>query len=68
MTGNENSALVIQALKYIGAQNVDDAVIGKTRQKLPEKFKRQLLKDARFGTDWIFEAVQRICGKGVQGQ
>lgn len=64
MTGNENSALVIQALKYMGRENVDDAVIGKIRNQLPERHRRQLLKDARFGTDWIFEAVQRICSKG----
>ncbi len=64
MTGDESSDLVIQALKYMGRENVDDAMIDKIRRQLPEKHKRQLLKDARFRTDWIFEAVQRICRKG----
>ena len=64
MVANERSALVVYALKYLGRENVDDAVIRKIKVSLNERQKRQLLKDARFGTDWIFEIIQRICGGG----
>jgi hypothetical protein len=60
---NEQSALVIQALKYLGREQVDSKVIAKLRSRLDEPQKKRLVKDARFGTDWIFESVQKICQK-----
>ena len=63
MASNELSGLVINALKYLGKENVTEQIIGKLRKRFDKKQKRQLLEDARFGTDWIFETIQKICDK-----
>jgi hypothetical protein len=59
------SKLVIQALKFLGKSGVDSAVLDQLRQKLSDADCRRLLRDARYGTDWIAVTVAQICrGKG----
>ena len=54
------SGLVIQALRYLGKENVDDDIIAHFRQKLSAGEKKELLNDIHFSTEWIFEIIQRI--------
>lgn len=54
------TALVIQALRYIGKQGLDDALIRRLRSLLPEAEKRRLVKAARFGVDWIYETSKKV--------
>ncbi len=55
------SKLVIQALKHLGKNGVDRAVLDQLRRKLSDTDCRRLLRDARYGTDWIAETVAQIC-------
>lgn len=61
MASTELSGLVINALKYLGKETITEKIIDKLRTRFDEKQKRKLLEDARFGTDWIFEVIQKIC-------
>jgi len=61
MAASELSGLVINAFNYLGKQHVTPEVIAKLRDRFDTDQKKQLLKDARFATDWIFEAIQKIC-------
>ncbi len=63
MAASELSGLVINAFNYLGKQHVTPEVIAKLRDRFDTDQKKQLLKDARFATDWIFEAIQKICGE-----
>jgi hypothetical protein len=54
------SALVIQALRYIGKEGLNDALIGRLKSLLPEPEKRRLVKATRFGVDWIYDTAKRI--------
>ena len=54
------SGLVIQALRHLGKDNVDRKVIDLLRQRLPAKEKANLVKDTRYGTDWIFQVAQEV--------
>lgn len=54
------SRLVLEALRHLGRDGVDDAVVEKLRAVVPEQHKRQLVNDARYHTDWIVAAVKRI--------
>jgi hypothetical protein len=54
------SALVVQALRHLGREGVGDREISRIRSTLQPKDRKKLLKDARFGTDWIFETVRKI--------
>src|ERR1700678_4728497 len=47
------TALAIQALRYIGKDELDDAFIQRLRSLLPEAEKRRLVKATRFGVDSI---------------
>lgn len=60
---NRKSALVIQALKFLGKKSVDRNILLQISRKLSAAERKKLLNDARFGTDWIFEAVKSICNQ-----
>ena len=64
MAAHELSGLVIHAFNYLGKRDVTPQVIAKLRNRFDTNQKKQLLKDARFATDWIFEAIQEICREG----
>ena len=61
-TGNYSTRMIIQALSYMGKNNIGTKEIEYLKDKLPAKEKQALLADARYGTDWIFETVQKIAG------
>jgi len=54
------SALVLQALRYLGKDAVDDHVIATIRRALSQSQRNDLLRDGRFATDWIAAAIRRI--------
>lgn len=56
------TALVIQALKTLGKENVTDEVIKKLSTKLSGKEKAALLKEGRRSTTWVFDTIRRISG------
>jgi hypothetical protein len=60
--GNRTSATVLQALRYLGKDGVDSTVVSRIRKALSPRNRLQLLRDARYTTDWIAEAVRKIAG------
>lgn len=58
-------ALVVQALRYLGKDGVGPREIDTLRGSLSLAEKRKLLKDARFGVDWIYEVTKRIAEKAA---
>jgi hypothetical protein len=66
MAGLEGKfALVVQALRYLGREGVGPREIDKLRDSLSPAEKRKLVKDARFGVDWIYEVAKRIAEKAA---
>lgn len=53
-------ALVVQALRHLGKESVGPREIEKLRVALSAAEKRKLVKDTRFGVDWIYEIAKRI--------
>ena len=53
-------ALVVQALRYLGKDGVGPREIETLRAGLSSAEKRKLVKDTRFGVDWIYEVANRI--------
>src|SRR5271166_2852799 len=53
-------ALVVQALRHLGKEGVEPSEIATLRAALSPSEKRRLVKDTRFGVDWIYEAAKRI--------
>lgn len=55
------TALVIQALKALGKDNVDDTVLTKLKNNLADSEKQALLTEAKAATSWIYEYIKLIC-------
>jgi hypothetical protein len=64
MAGLEGKfALVVQALRYLGKEGVSTRELQTLRTALSPAEKRRLVKDARFGVDWIYEVAKKIAEK-----
>ena len=55
------TALVVQALKALGKENVDDTILTKLKSNLIEEEKEKLLTEAKAVTSWIYEFIKIIC-------
>ena len=70
-TGNKDlagqsymTALITQALKALGKDNVDDVIIQKLRKRVAaDKNMPDLLAETQHGTVWIFEVMKSITEK-----
>jgi hypothetical protein len=58
-------ALVVQALRHLGKEGVGPREIAMLRSTLSPAEKRKLVKDTRFGVDWIYEVAKRIAEKAA---
>lgn len=55
------TALVVQALKALGKDNVDDMIIAKLRSTLTDSEKQALIGETKAVTSWIYEYIKLIC-------
>lgn len=61
--GHPMSALVFQGLRYLGKDAIGEETISRLRRRLSPAECRELLNDARYVTDWVAEAVRKVCGR-----
>jgi predicted transcriptional regulator of viral defense system len=52
-TAGNISGLIIQALRYLGKNHVDDKTIGALKKRLTGDDKRRLMRDIRYAPAWI---------------
>jgi hypothetical protein len=62
-----SSRLIVQALRFLGKENIDRSVLGKLRRIVPKKDRARLLKDAQYGTDWVLQIAQKIAEEDENG-
>ncbi len=55
------TSLIIQALKALGKENIDDSVIAKLRSLLTDKEKTEMVLEAKTATAWTYEYIKTIC-------
>lgn len=58
--GTPKTALVIQALRFLGKDAITDQVIQTIQNVLTMDERKQLLDDAKYATDWLCQVVRRI--------
>ena len=58
---SSKTAMVIQALKALGANAREGDIIAKIRQVLSEKEKKQLAKEASAAPLWMHPIIKKIC-------
>ena len=56
------SGLIVQALKSLGQERVDESVIATLRKQLDETTCKRVLKDTVTATGWVYETIKRVCG------
>lgn len=57
------SGLIVQALKALGKERVDESVITILRSQFDETECKRVLKDTVTATSWVYETIKRICGE-----
>jgi Family of unknown function (DUF6088) len=57
------SGLIVQALKALGKERVNEKVITVIRKQLNEAARKRVLKDTVTATGWVYDAIKRICGE-----
>ena len=55
------TALVVQALKALGKDNIDEGVVKKMQGTLTDAEKKAMLFEAKAATSWIYEFIKQIC-------
>ncbi len=63
---SDTTALVVQALKALGRESIDAAVIAAISARLSEKDKETMLEEASESTDWVYEVIRKICVKELK--
>jgi Family of unknown function (DUF6088) len=61
--GSRISTMVFQALRHLGRSAVDSEAIARLRHSISPQQKQELLRDARYTTDWIAEVVRLIAAE-----
>lgn len=59
-TANRISGLVIQALRYLGREHVDDQIIDQLKRKIRADDRKQLMKDIRYAPAWIADIFRKL--------
>lgn len=60
---HKESALIVQALKALGKEQITGEVIEQIRNWIKPSHRPRILRDAKGTTDWIYEAMKSICGE-----
>ena len=56
------TALVIQALKALGKENITDEIINQIASVTTDKEKTAMFAEAKYATSWIYDVIKEICG------
>lgn len=54
------TATVIQAIKYLGKENISDEAIQKIREHLTEEEKKNLMVEGKSVPSWVYEVIREI--------
>jgi hypothetical protein len=63
----KESSLIVQALKTLGKEHINEETIQKIRDKIDQKLYDKILNDSKSATTWIYEIIKQICKKSNNG-
>ena len=58
---SKNTTLLIEAIRSLGKNRIDDTVIRKLKTRLPEDEKTQILVEANGVNEWIYDVIRKVC-------
>ena len=62
-TAGRSSGLVIQALRHLGRENVDEQIIAQLDRRLDDNARKQLMNDIRYAPAWVAEIIRSLAGQ-----
>jgi hypothetical protein len=64
---HRESALIVPALKSLGADRITPQVKTRIRHWLPPDRRKKVLADTQTVTGWVYSAIQEICREDING-
>lgn len=58
---SKKTLLLIQALKAIGKDNINNSIINRLKKFYNNQEKKEILKESKNTTIWIYEIIKKIC-------
>jgi len=58
---SEPTILVIEALKTLGKERVDDNIILKIKNQLLKEQKIKMIEEATDVSEWIYAVIRKVC-------
>lgn len=55
------SALLVQAIKNLGKDNISAEIIAILKQKIDSKLYPKIIKDTKTVTDWVYSVIKQVC-------
>jgi len=55
--------LVVEVLKTLGKERIDDGIILSLRNRLPEAEKKKMLEEATGVSEWIYALIRKACAE-----
>ena len=55
------SALLVQALKALGKENITNDIIAQLKHKINKKLYTKIIKDTKTVNEWVYSAIKQIC-------
>ena len=60
---SETTTLVVEALKTLGKERIDDNIILSLKNKLPKAEKKKILEEATGVSEWIYAVIRKVCAE-----
>ena len=60
---SETTNLVVEALKTLGKERIDDGIIQSLKNRLPEADKKKVLEEATGVSEWIYAVIRKVCAE-----
>jgi len=58
---SEETILVIEAIRTLGKEHINDEIINQLKRKIPQKNKSVILNEATACSEWIYEIIRKVC-------
>lgn len=60
---SESTILVVEALKTLGKERVDESIISSLKTRMPEVEKKKMLEEAKGVSEWIYATIRKVCAE-----
>ena len=61
---SSKTAMIVQALKALGKEHIDEGVIAGLQRALTVKEIDRAAREARFATSWVYEVIKHLAARG----